>query len=175
MHKTAMRIRYGSYDFLVMPFGLYNAPATFMSIMNLVFHKEMDECVVVYIDDILVFSKTEEDHARDLEKVLSKLRQYQLFANVQKSEFFLEELEFLGHVLNWEGIRPDSKKIQAIKEWVISLIQKGVWLFLGLANYYRKFIKNFSKIAGPLLDLFTKERTILKWTEGCDYAFNELK
>ena len=85
MHKTAMKTRYGSYEFLVMPFGLCNAPATFMSIMNSVFHKEMDECVVVYIDDILVYSKTKVDQARDLEKVLSKLRQNRLFANVQKS------------------------------------------------------------------------------------------
>ena len=100
VHKMTMRTRYGSYEFLVMPFALCNAPATFMSIMNLVFHKEMDECMVVYIDDILVYSRTEVDHARDLEKVLSKLRQNWLFANVQKSEFFLQELEFLGHVLS---------------------------------------------------------------------------
>ena len=84
-----MRTRYGSYKFLVTPFGLYNAVATFMSIMNSVFHKEMDECVVVYIDGILVYSKTEVDHTWDLEKVLSKLRRNRLFANVQKSEFFL--------------------------------------------------------------------------------------
>lgn len=148
--KRFMKTRYGSYEFLVMPFGLCNAPATFTTIMNAAFHDEMDECVVVYIDDILVFSKMKEQHALDVAKVLTKLREHSLFANAKKSEFFLKELEFLGHVLNEKGIKPDPKKIKAIVEWEVLQTQKGVRSLLGLANYYRKFIKNFSKIAGPL-------------------------
>jgi hypothetical protein len=175
VHKTAMRTRYGSYEFLVMPLGLCNAPATFMSIMNRIFHEEMDECVVVYIDNILIFSRSEFDHARDLRWVLEKLRQHKLYANAEKSEFALRELEFLGHVLSGEGIRPDPKKIQAIREWEVPRTQKGVRSFLGLANYYRKFIKNFHKVASPLSNLLGKEGQVLKWDEDYDKAFAELK
>jgi hypothetical protein len=104
VHKTAMRTRYGSYEFLVIPFGLCNAPATFTTIMNSIFHDEMDKCVVVYIDDILVYSKSVEDHLRDVRKVLEKLRAHKLMANQNKSEFFLEKIDFLGHVLSADGI-----------------------------------------------------------------------
>lgn len=175
VHKTAMRTRYGSYEFLVMPFGLCNAPATFMSIMNGIFHDEMDECVVVYIDDILIYSRNEVEHARDLRKVLSKLRENKLYVNADKSEFALKELDFLGHVLGGDGIRPDPKKIEAIREWETPRTQKGVRSFLGLANYYRKFIKNFSKVASPLSNLLGKEGQPLKWDEACANAFDELK
>ena len=111
-----MRTRYGSYEFLVMPFGLCNAPATFMSIMNGIFHDEMDECVVVYIDDILIYSRNEIEHARNLKKVLEKLRENKLYVNAEKNEFTLKELDCLGHVLGGDGIRSDPKKIQAIRE-----------------------------------------------------------
>ena len=124
VHKTAMRTRYGSYEFLVIPFGLCNAPAIFMSIMNGIFHEEMDECVVVYIDDILIYSQSELDHVRDLRRVLEKLRQHKLYANAEKNEFALRELEFLGHVLSGEGIRLDPCKIQAIREWEVPRTQK---------------------------------------------------
>ena len=111
VHQTAMRTRYGSYEFLVMPFGLCNAPATFMSIMNGIFYDEMDECVVVYIDDILIYSRSEVEHTRDLRKVLEKLRENKLYVNAEKNEFALKELDFLDHVLGGDGIRPDPKKI----------------------------------------------------------------
>jgi hypothetical protein len=119
IEKTACRTRYGSYDFVVMPFRLYNAPATFTTLMNSMFHHESDDFMVVYIDDILVFSKSKEEHAKHLEVVLKKLRDNKLYANLEKSEFELVEIEFLGHVLNGEGIKPDPKKIKAIKEWEV--------------------------------------------------------
>jgi hypothetical protein len=158
-----------------MPFGLCNAPATFTTLMNSMFHHESDNFVVVYIDDILVFSRSKEEHAKHLEVVLKKLRDNKLYANLEKNEFELVEIEFLGHVLNGEGIQPDSKKIKAIKEWEVPKTQKGVRSFLGLANYYRKFIKNFSKIAAPLSDLLTKENKVLGWNALSDKAFQEIK
>ena len=116
VHKTTMRTRYGPYEFLIMLFKLCNAPATFMFIMNERFHEEIDECVVVYINDVLVYSKNKLDHVRDLRRVLEKPRQHKLYANAEKSEFALKELEFLGYVLSDNGIRPDSKKIQTIRD-----------------------------------------------------------
>jgi hypothetical protein len=148
-----------------MPFGLCNAPTTFMSIINGIFHDEMDECVVVYIDDILIYSLRELDHAHDLKRVLEKFRENKLHVNVEQSEFALSKLEFLGHVFGGDGIRPDSKKIQAIREWKAPRTQKKVRSFLGLANYYRKFIKNLSKVASPQSNILDKERQPLKWNE----------
>jgi hypothetical protein len=159
---------------LVMPFGLCNAPSTFTTLMNTVFHQEMDEFVIVYIDDILVYSKTAEDHAKHLEIVLGKLREHKLYANGEKSEFGLMEIDFLGHIVDGSGIKPYTKKVEAIRKWKQPTTQKGVRSFLGLANYYRRFIRNFSKIAKPLSDLLKKNQAIV-WTEACEHAFEELK
>ena len=158
VHKMAMRTRYGSYEFLVMPFGLYNAPATFMSIMNGIFHEKIDECIMVCINDIFIYSKNELERGGDLRK----FRENKLYMNAKKSEFSLSELDFLDHVLSGEGIRPDPNKIQAIRECQALRIKKGVRFFLGLANYYRKFIKNYSNIVPPLSNLLGKGGQILK-------------
>ena len=174
VEKTACRTRYGSYEFLVMPFGLCNAPSTFTTLMNTIFREEMDDFVIIYIDDILVFSKTAEEHARHLEVVLKKLRDNKLYANGEKSEFAELEIEFLGHVLTGDGIKPDAKKVKAIQEWKQPHTQKGLRSFLGLANYYRRFIRNFSKIAKPLSDLLKKGVNQV-WDEFCHQAFEELK
>ena len=124
-----------------------------MYIMNGIFYDEMDECVVVYIDDILIYSRSELEHARDLKKVLGKLRENKLDVNAEKSEFALKKLEVLGHILGRDGIRPDPKIIQAIREWEALRIHKNMRSFLGLANYYQKFIRNFSKVASPQSNL----------------------
>ena len=174
VEKTACRTRYGSYEFLVMPFGLCNAPSTFTTLMNTIFREEMDDFVIVYIDDILVYSKTAEEHARHLEVVLKRLRDNKLYANGEKSEFAKEEIEFLGHVVTGDGIKPDMKKVKAIQEWKRPSTQKGLRSFLGLANYYRRFIRNFSKIARPLSDLLKKGVSQV-WDESCCQAFIELK
>ena len=158
-----------------MPFGLCNAPATFISIMNGIFHEEMDECVVKYIHVILIYLRSELDHGRDLRRVLEKLRQQKLYANAKKKGVSTKGVGILGHVLSGEGIRPDPKKIQAICEWEVPRTQKEVKSFLGLANYYRKFIKNFSKVASSLSNLLGKEGQVLKWDEECDKTFLELK
>jgi hypothetical protein len=135
--KTAYRTRYGSYEFLVMPFGLCNAPSTFTTLMNTVFHEQMDEFVIVYIDDILVYSKTAEEHAQHLEVVLQKLKENKLYANGEKSEFGQTQIGFLGHILTGSGIKPDNQKVEAIDKWKRPTSQKEVRSFLGLANYYR--------------------------------------
>ena len=157
-----------------MPFELCNAPSTFTTLLTTEFHQEMVGLVIVYIDDILVFSKTAEEHAQHLAMVLQKLWDNNLYANGEKSEFGLQEIEFLGHIMSGHGVKPDYKKVEAIKKWSRPTSQKGVRSFLGLANYYRRFIKNFSKIAKPMSDLLKKNLT-LEWTDSCEQAFQELK
>ena len=130
-----------------MSFGLTNAPAYFMYPMNKVFMEYLDKFVVVFIDDILVFSKTEEEHEQHLRMVLDKLREHQLYAKFSKCEFWLHEVGFLGHVLTEEGLSVDPAKIEAVTEWQSPSNVKEVRSFIGLAGYYRKFVEGFSSIA----------------------------
>ena len=117
MPKTAFRIRYGHYEFLVMSFGLTNTPAAFMDLMNRVFRPFLDRFVIVFIDDILVYSKSEDEHAKHLRFVLQTLRDYRLYAKFLKCEFWLEQVAFLGHVVSKDGIQVDTKKIEAVADW----------------------------------------------------------
>ena len=172
--KTAFRTRYGHYEFLVMPFGLTNAPAVFMDLMNRVFKKYLDKFVIVFIDDILVYSKTKEQHAEHLRIVLETLRKERLYAKFSKCEFWTEEIQFLGHIINREGIRVDPSKIEAILNWEQPKTPTEVRSFLGLAGYYRRFVKDFSKIATPLTALTRKDEKFI-WTSKCEESFQELK
>ncbi len=174
VHKTAFRTRYGHYEFLVLPFGLTNAPATFMRLMNDVFRPYLDKFVVVFLDDILVFSKSPEEHVRHLREVLSLLRKHKLYAKLSKCSFFLSEVEFLGHIVGADGIRTDPNKVKAITEWQAPRNITDVRAFHGLASYYRKFIKNFSAIAAPLTAL-TSSKSKFEWTPKADKAFQDLK
>jgi hypothetical protein len=135
--KTAFVTRYGQYEFTVVSFGLTNAPAYFMNMMNKVFMEELDRFVVVFIDDILVYSASAEEHEQHLRVVLEKLRQNQLYAKFSKCEFWLEEVAFLGHVLTAEGVAVDPAKIEAVKEWEQPRNATDIRSFLGLAGYYR--------------------------------------
>ena len=148
VHKTAFRTRYGHYEFLVMPFGLTNAPAAFMDLMNRVFRPYVDQFFVVFIDDILMYSKDRENHDTHLRVVLETLRKEQLYAKLSKCEFWLNEVSFLGHIVSKEGIRVDPKKIKVVVEWKPPRNVTEVRSFLGLAGYYRRFVKGFSMIAG---------------------------
>ncbi|KAG8498361.1 hypothetical protein CXB51_007427 [Gossypium anomalum] len=172
--KTAFRTRYGHYEFLVMPFGLTNAPAVFMDLMNRIFRPYLDRFVVVFIDDILVYSRNEEEHAEHLRTVLQILREKQLYAKFSKCEFWLREVSFLGHIVSAEGIRVDPSKISAIVNWSPPKNVSEVRSFLGLAGYYRRFVQGFSMIASPMTRLLQKD-VKFEWTDECQQSFNRLK
>ncbi|GJV01760.1 putative reverse transcriptase domain-containing protein [Tanacetum coccineum] len=172
--KTAFRTRYGHFEFTVMPFGLTNAPAIFMDLMNRVCRPYLDKFVIVFIDDILIYSKTQEEHVEHLRLVLELLKKEKLYAKFSKCEFWLREVQFLGHVINGNGIHVDPSKIEAVKNWKAPRTPTEVRSFLGLAGYYRRFIENFSKIAKSLTILTQKSKTF-NWGEEQEYAFQTLK
>jgi hypothetical protein len=174
VQKTAFRTRYGHYEFLVMPFGLTNAPAAFMDMMNQIFREHVDRCVVVFIDDILIYSKSQEEHVEHLRIVLSILRKHQLFAKFKKCEFWLDNVAFLGHVVTKEGIAVDPGKVEAVVNWVRPSNAHEVRSFLGLAGYYRRFVDGFSRLAAPLTRL-TRKNEKFQWSEECEQSFQELK
>jgi hypothetical protein len=151
--KTAFTTRYGLYEYTVMSFGLTNAPAYFIYLMNKVFMEYLDKFVVVFIDDILVFFKTEEEHAEHLRLVLQKLREHQLYAKRSKCEFWLKEVSFLGHVVSNGGISVDPSKVKDVLNWKPPTNVSEIRSFLGLAGYYRRFIEGFSKLAKPMTAL----------------------
>ncbi|GJT87183.1 putative reverse transcriptase domain-containing protein [Tanacetum coccineum] len=172
--KTAFRTRYGHFEFTVMPFGLTNAPAVFMDLMNRVCRPYLDKFVIVFIDDILIYSKTREEHVEHLRLVLELLKKEKLYAKFSKCEFWLREVQFLGHVINGNGIHVDPSKIEAVKNWKAPRTPSEVRSFLGLAGYYRRFIENFSKIAKSLTILTQKCKTF-DWGEEQELAFQTLK
>ncbi|GJW17954.1 putative reverse transcriptase domain-containing protein [Tanacetum coccineum] len=172
--KTAFRTRYGHFEFTVMPFGLTNAPAVFMDLMNRVCRPYLDKFVIVFIDDILIYSKTQEEHVEHLRLVLGLLKKEKLYAKFSKCEFWLREVQFLGHVINGNGIHVDPSKIEAVKNWKAPRTPTEVRSFLGLAGYYRRFIENFSKIAKSLTILTQKCKTF-DWGEEQELAFQTLK
>ncbi|KAK5775521.1 hypothetical protein PVK06_043419 [Gossypium arboreum] len=172
--KTAFRTRYGHYEFLVMPFGLTNAPAIFMDLMNRIFRPYLDKFVVVFIDDILIYSRDESEHAEHLRTILQILREKKLFAKFSKSEFWLREVGFLGHIVSGDGIRVDPRKISAIVDWKPPKNVSEVRSFLGLAGYYRRFVEGFSMIASPMTKLLQKN-VKFEWTDKCQQSFEKLK
>jgi hypothetical protein len=172
--KTAFNTRYGHYEFLVLPFGLCNAPATFMYLMNELFKKHLDNFVIVYIDDILIYSKTKEEHAEHVRKVLDILRENKLYAKKEKCEMFCTNVSFLGHRVGADGIGMEKDKIDAILNWPAPTDVEQIQKFLGLSGYYRRFIKNFSAICSPISELLSKH-VQFKWTERQETAFRTLK
>ncbi|KAB2626006.1 S ribonuclease [Pyrus ussuriensis x Pyrus communis] len=161
--KTAFRTRYGHYEFLVMPFGLTNAPAAFMDLMNRVFQPYLDRFVIVFIDDILVYSKSKAEHVRHLTLVLKRLREHQLYAKFSKCQFWLDQ-----------GILVDPQKVAAVESWEQPRTVTEVRSFLGLAGYYRRFVKDFSVIALPLTRL-TRKDVKFEWDDRCEQSFQRLK
>ena len=157
-----------------MAFGLTNAPAAFMDLMNRVFKKYLDKFVIVFIDDILIYSRTEADHAEHLRIALETLRREKLYAKFSKCEFWLREVQFLGHVVSNEGIKVDPSKIEAVLNWDRPRTPTEVRSFLGLAGYYRRFVQDFAKIATPLTKLTRKDEKFI-WNERCEESFQELK
>ncbi|CAH1422254.1 unnamed protein product [Lactuca virosa] len=172
--KTAFRTRYGHYEFVVMPFGLTNAPTAFMDLINRVCRPFLDNFVIVFIDDILVYSRSEEEHSRHLRQSLETLRAEKLYAKLSKCEFWLRSVNFLGHVVSQEGIHVDPSKIKAIEGWAVPMTPTEIRQFLGLAGYYRRFIQNLSRTAKPLT-MLTQKGVPFVWTEKQEVAFRTLK
>jgi len=172
--KAAFGTRYGYYEFLVLPFGLTSAPTYFMDLMNRVFHAYLDKFVVVFLDDILVYSKTREDHMEHLCTVLKTLENHKLYSKLKKCNFWMENVQFLGHVISVEGISVDPAKIATVVEWPSPTNITEVRSFLGMAVYYRRFVQDFSKIATPLTQLLKKDHKF-QWTKECEATFQELK
>ncbi|KAL5835343.1 hypothetical protein ACOSQ4_014840 [Xanthoceras sorbifolium] len=157
-----------------MPFGLTNVPAAFMDLMNRIFQLYLDPFVVVFIDDILVYSQMTEDHDRHLRVVLQILRKKQLYGKLSKCEFWLSKIAFLGHIVSAKGMKANPKKIEVIMEWKSPRNIAEVRSFLGLTGYYRRFMKGFSSIASPLTKLLHKN-VRFDWTDRCQAAFDKLK
>ena len=172
--KTAFRTRYGHYEFMVMPFGLTNAPAAFMDLMNRVCSQYLDKFVIVFIDDILIYSKSNEEHSNHLKLILELLRKEKLYAKFSKCEFWLKSVQFLGHAVSSQGNHVDPAKISAIQSWEVPKSATQIPQFLGLSGYYRRFIENFSIVAKPLT-LLTHKDTKFIWTEKQEKAFRTLK
>nr|GFC04175.1 putative reverse transcriptase domain-containing protein [Tanacetum cinerariifolium] len=155
--KIAFRTRYGHYKFQVMPFGLTNAPAVFMDLMNRVCKPYLDKFVIIFIDDILIYSKDEKDHGEHLKVILELLKKEELYAKFSKCEFWIPKVQFLGHVIDSQGIHVDPTKIESVKDWASPKSPTEIRQFLGLAGYYRTFIERFSKIAKPITKLTQKK------------------
>jgi hypothetical protein len=172
--RTAFSTRYGLYEFLVMSFGLTNAPAYFMYLMNSVFMPELDKFVVVFIDDILVYSKNEDEHTVHLHIVLQRLRDHRLYAKLSKCDFWLREIKFLGHTISQDGLLVDPEKVQEVMDWKPPTTVRQIRSFLGLAGYYRRFIPDFSRIAKPMTELL-KKGVKYEWSQKCEDAFHTLR
>ncbi|RVW68549.1 Retrovirus-related Pol polyprotein from transposon 17.6 [Vitis vinifera] len=172
--KTAFRTRYGHYEFLVMPFGLTNAPTAFMDLMNRVFCAYLDQFVIVFMDDILIYSRSLEEHKQHLVTTLRTLRRHQLYGKLDKSEFWITVVNFLGHVVSVAGIAVDHSKVEVVQEWQRPTNVFEVRSFLGLVGYYRRFMEDFSSITAPMTRL-TRKWVKFEWNEECEKAFQELK
>jgi hypothetical protein len=172
--KTAFVSRYGLYEYTVTSFGLTNALAYFMYLMNKVFMEYLDKFVVVFIDDILVYSRSEEEHEEHLCLALLKLRENRLYAKLSKCEFWMKQVAFLWHVISKGGISMDPSKVQDVLSWNAPSSVGDIQSFLGLAGYYWRFIEGFSKISKPMTELLKKDKKF-EWTSACEASFQELK
>ena len=172
--KTAFRTRYGHYEFMVMPFGLTNAPATFMHLMNSVLAPYLDKFVIVYLDDILIYSRTLEEHIHHVDEVLGILKQHQLYAKMKKCAFGKTQVEFLGHQVSAKGIATSPHKIEAVQQWPTPRNLRELRGFLGFVNYYRKFVPHFSERSAPLTQLLRKNEP-WNWSRNRQGAFQDLK
>ena len=175
IEKTAFKTKYGHFEYLVMPMGLCNAPATFQALMNRLFYDCIDIFLVVYMDDLLIFSNTREDHLRHVEVVLSRLKKEKLYVAPKKCSFMEEETEFLGMIVGRNGLRVNPAKIAVIQTWPRPTTLTELRSFIGLLQFFRRFIKDFSKIASPLTALTRKRSGIHKWNDTCTNAFRTLK
>ena len=172
--KTAFTTPIGLFEYKVLPFGLSNAPSTFQSLMNSVLGTELRHCCLVYLDDIIVFSKDPAEHVHHLRAVLDRLRAHKLYARLSKCKFGLTQVKFLGHVVSSKGIEPDADKIRIVRDWPTPTSIKECRSFVGLAQYFRKFVMGFPAMLAPLTDMF-KNDAVFRWTDACQTAFDQVK
>ena len=174
IQKTAFKTRWGLYEYLVMPFGVTNAPAQFMGMMNDLLGEYLDRFVLIFLDDILVYSQSMKEHAEHLRKVLGKLREHRLYAKASKCEFVKSSIEFLGQQITSSGMTPTEAKLRAVRDWARPGNVHDVRSFLGFANYYRRFVQNYAQVANPLTEL-TKKDIPWQWGPYQRKAFQDLK
>jgi hypothetical protein len=172
--KIAFMTSYGHYEFMVVPFGLSNAPVVFMFLMNGVFRECLDKFFIVFLDDIIIYSKSEEEHENHLKMVLQVLREHQLYPKLRKCSFYQKKIHYLGHIISKDGIVVDPEKIEAIREWSAPNNVTEVRSVMGLVGYYRRFIEGFSKIAHPITSLQIKGVNF-QWTLDCENSSQHLK
>lgn len=170
IRKTAFVTLYGLYECIVMSFGLTNAPSYFMYLMNKVFMEYVDKFFIVFIDDILIFSKSEEEQEQHLRLVLEELREHQLYAKFSKCQLWLDEVGFFGHTMAASGLAVDPSKITTVTNWESPIDGKEVRSFLGLAGYYREFVEGFSRSAQPMTRLLKKGKKF-EWMPECEASF----
>lgn len=173
IHKTDFRTHFGHFEFLVMPFGLSNAPSTFQAAMNTTIQKYLRKFVIIFFDDILIYSKDLDSHVQHLTVVLNCLRENSFYAKMSKCQFGATTIEYLGHVISAQGVQPDTNKIEAMLSWSQPLNIKQLRGFLGLTGYYRKFVKGYAAIAAPLTDLLKQDA--FSWNDKAQNAFVKLK
>ncbi|WP_044908690.1 reverse transcriptase family protein, partial [[Clostridium] innocuum] len=173
--KTTFKTKEGLYEWLVMPFGLTNAPSTFMRLMNEVLKKFLGKFVIVYLDDILIFSKTREEHLLHVRQVLQRLKEEKLLINLKKCSFMKEEIVYLGFVISADGLKMDPEKVEAILNWPTPVNASEVRSFHGLESFYQKFIRNFSSICNAMTETMRGDKREFKWTHGADKSFETLK
>ena len=171
---TAFRTRFGLFESLVLPFGLCNGPASFQHFINDTLREYLDDFCTAYLDDILIYSEIEGEHEIHVKRILIKLREAGLQVDITKCKFHVTEVAYLGLIVTTEGIKMDPAKIETVTHWPIPINMKDVQSFLGFANFYRRFVYGFSKIAGPLTNL-TKKEVSFQWTDKCQQAFETLK
>jgi hypothetical protein len=173
--KTAFNTPSGHYEYQVMPFGLTNVPAVFQALINDVLRDMINHFVFVYLDDILIFSKSRHEHCQHVRQVLQRLLKNHLYVKPEKCEFHVTDVAFPGFIIKQGQVLMDSKKTQAVRDWPVPKTVKEVQQFLGFANFYRRFIRGFSSVAAPISALTKKEAAPFGWTPDADQAFRRLK